>query len=631
MTPLVRKLIDILEEQELGTWSEYRVPGAWVDAATEVAFPSAASYHLHQLRRIDDIRRSARGSVQWKIQRAVAYNCLVRNATSYNHGPGVAGDGYRTTGTFLKLVSLLPYLRRMGVDTLILLPITEISEVGKKGTLGSPYAVKHPFRLDPLLAEPAVEMSVEDQARVLIELCHLIGMKVVLEVVLRTAGIDSDLAQHHPEWFYWIDTTLLTKPYSAPVFSDEQVKAARTLIESGTRTGLPAPNEDYQVLFDHMPMRVEKDELGWKGIGPRQKVLRIPPAFADWPPDDPQPPWSDVTYLRLHDHPSFRYMAYNTIRMFESELDQEAYRQTTLWNMLSGIIPHYVRMFGIDGAMIDMGHALPAELRKRIISQAREARANIILLEENFELNAQSAAEGYNAILGYLPFDGTSTDGIRAFVQRVAQADIPVRYMATPESHNTPRAASRLPARGGAAAGLFLSLLPWSLSVLHAGIELDEELPVNTGLGFTPEELENYSESELALFSDVPLPWLAGRGTAEWLANKRAELQRLSLFQYLDDTDLVVPVETGDEDVVAFMRIPKGFRRGVVVVLSTSGVSKTVQIQRQHLPGVNATAAMRGVLLLERELVVDLAGPDVRIIPVHGAFTSVAPTTTLAQ
>ena len=38
---------------------------------------------------------------------------------------------------------------------------------------------------------------------------------------------------------------------------------------------------------------------------------------------------------------------------------------------LSNIIPHYQQQYGIDGARIDMGHALPSELVNRIIANAR--------------------------------------------------------------------------------------------------------------------------------------------------------------------------------------------------------------------------------------------------------------------
>jgi hypothetical protein len=476
--------------------------------------------------------------------------------------------------------------------------------------------------LDPALAEPALDMRVEDQARFFIELCHLLGMKVVLESVLRTVSIDSDLVGQHPEWFYWVDNDAADRlgGFRAPTYTSTDIATATAMVESGDLRGLPVPREEYQALFDHMPMRVERDEMGWKGIGPRGKVLRVPGAFADWPPDDPQPAWTDVTYYKLHDHPMFRYMAYNTVRMFERDLDQASYRQTSLWNMISGIIPHYIRMFDIDGAMIDMGHALPPDLRRMIIEQCRRLKGDFLVLEENFALTAASRSAGYDAVMGYLPFDATNGQTLARFVERVASGDIPVRYFATPESHNTPRASARLPVHAGPSVWLFLSLLPHGLPFLHAGMELGEVRPVNTGLGFTEEEISATLETDLALFNDVPLPWESGLSTLERFLDRMRKVRSLDVLHRFRADDRVVSVETGDPEVVAYVRRPRGDRRGLLVCVNLSDVSRSVRLARTALDGAVSTAAMRGVLLQEHDLTIDIRRADVMVIPtVHGS------------
>ncbi|MCX6139720.1 MAG: alpha-amylase [Candidatus Kapabacteria bacterium] len=625
MTPLLRKLIDILEEQEQASWHEYSVPGLWVGDHTTVTFPSGASYILHQLRRIDALRRSRDVEDVWELHKASAYNAMVRHVTSYNHGVGTEQDGWRSTGTFIKLLGLLPYVRGLGIDTLVLLPITEIGVIGRKGELGSPYAIKHPFRLDQRLAEPCIDMSVEDQARVLIETCHLLGMKVVLETVLRTASIDSDLVSSHPEWFYWVDESGIGSidTFRPPTFSDAELKTIRSMVDKGIYIDLPVPSEPYQALFDHMPLRVEKDERGWKGIGARGRVLRIPGAFADWPPDDQQPAWSDVTYLRLHDHPSFRYMAYNTIRMFERDLDQPTYRQASLWNTISGIIPHYIRMFDIDGAMIDMGHALPEDLRARIVAESRSSKSNFILFEENFHLEEASLKTGYDAVIGYLPFDAFDPTKLASFVKRIANGSIPIRYFGTPESHNTPRVATRLPARAGSALWLFLRFLPKGFCFLHAGLELDEQQPVNTGLGFTDEEIAVSSPEKLALFSDVPLSWTLGRTTSEWLREKIMKFAVLHVVRDLHDDDHLYLVETDDHEVVAFVRVLRDGRRGLLVVVNITDTARTIRLPVNGIPGFVFASRIDGVTVRQGEIMIDLAGADVVVVPTLHRATSV--------
>ncbi|MCK7485269.1 MAG: hypothetical protein MZU97_06700 [Bacillus subtilis] len=58
-------------------------------------------------------------------------------------------DDLKETGTFVKMLALLPLLRKMGVDVVYMLPISRFSLKDKKGELGSPYGVASFFDLDP--------------------------------------------------------------------------------------------------------------------------------------------------------------------------------------------------------------------------------------------------------------------------------------------------------------------------------------------------------------------------------------------------------------------------------------------------------------------------------------------------
>ena len=86
---------------------------------------------------------------------------------------------------------------------------------------------------------------------------------------------------------------------------------------------------------------------------------RIASAFSDWPPDDRQPAWSDVTYLKMHTHEAFNYIAYNTIRMYDSALERSSHLQHQPLERDCRYHPELSGEYQIDGAMIDMGHALP--------------------------------------------------------------------------------------------------------------------------------------------------------------------------------------------------------------------------------------------------------------------------------
>ncbi|NQW30496.1 MAG: alpha-amylase [Ignavibacteria bacterium] len=620
MTHFVEQLRNSLVELSQQPWPEYTVPGVWVGLASPTTFPSAPAYFMHQLSVIDSLERGF-PRAEWKIEKACVYNAMVRHVTSYQHGAASAESGWKSTGTFIKMLALLPYLRRMGVDTISLLPITEVGVIGNKGTLGSPYAVRHPLHISEQLTEPNIPLSVDDQARAFIECCHALGIKVVLELVLRTASIDSELVAHHPEWFYWVDELIYQSDSmaSAPKYSATALTTMREKVEQGRLDDLPEPDQEYCDMFTPPPFRVEMDSKGWKGLGAKNNVMRIPGAFADWPADDVQPPWSDVTYLKLYDHPHYRYMAYNTIRMYERKLDVDEYRVEGLWNTIVNIIPYFVRQLNIDGAMIDMGHALPGELRKRLISTAKKSKPGFLLFEENFSLSTSSANSGYDAVIGYLPFDSSNAEALERFVQRVANSDIPIRYFATPESHNTPRIATSSSSLMGAAVWIFLRCLPKSLGFIHAGIELCETRPVNTGLGFTEEQNKKYSPQTLPLFSDVPLPWEHSNQQIHFAAQHK-KLSLLNVWKVLQDDDEIIPLPLS-KGTLGYIRFNKSKGRGLMCLLNTTEKNLTYSAQIPVQFTSLVFAADSGVTLNECTFSLNVEKESVLVVVVWGVQT----------
>lgn len=559
-----------LQELERRPWAAFDVPGVWVGQRTTARFPSPPSYHLNQLAEIERIANDE-GSGGGR-RRDVVYNALVRYVTTYEHGPRADEEGWSTDGTLLKMLSLLPYLHRLGVGTISLLPIFERGVIGRKGDLGSPYAVRHPLRLDHTLVEPALGMSADEVFKAFVAACHLLGIKVVLEFALRTASIDSDLVPHHPEWFYWVEeSVMLDGSFAKPLLSEEAIAKATTMVEEHDFKDLPPPDDEYRALFTSAPTRVRRDGHGWLGIRPNGDHVRVPGAFADWPPDDPQPAWTDVTYLRLHEHPDFRYMAYNTVRYFEQELDVQERRLQGLWNLIAGVIPHYVRLFDIDGAMIDMGHALPVDLQRRVIRDARSMKPSFTLWEENFHLRASSSTSGYDAVVGYLPFDAHDRAALRAFISRIRTGDVPVRYFATPETHNTPRAASR---SGGVAFAMgvwtFLRCLPMGVPYLHAGMEMGVEAPVNTGLGFSQDDLARWTVDRLPLFSRSALPWDDAGEHMQVFALLEQRVRSSSWHDALADDDIVDAITSADDEVVGYVRISRRRPIGIIVLFNMS-------------------------------------------------------------
>lgn len=102
---------------------------------------------------------------------------------------------YSQAGTFRAVQEDLDRIKDLGVDILWLMPIHPLGEINRKGTVGSPYAVKDYRAIDP------AHGTTED-LQALVDAAHKKGMKVIIDVVYNHTAPDSWLAKHHPEWFY---------------------------------------------------------------------------------------------------------------------------------------------------------------------------------------------------------------------------------------------------------------------------------------------------------------------------------------------------------------------------------------------------------------------------------------------
>jgi hypothetical protein len=450
------------------------------------------------------------------------YNCFPRLATAYDHDQDghvgfdekdttLSKNGVRETGTFLKTIALLHYIKSLGVNTLYCLPTTSIGKDGNRGDLGSPYAIKNPYKLDENLADPLIpNMGVEEQFKALVEACHILGIRVVLEFVLRTSSLDGEWIKEHPDWFYWIDRSRADE-YKTPVFPSHEL--AEILMLPKGRGWHYAPNYEYRSLFKKPPLPEQiRIEDGKYVATTEEGELIIPGAFADWPPDDIQPPWSDVTYYRMYNYSyeapynNYNYIAYNTIRYYDPELAKPDNANKPLWEQLSGVIPHYQKSFGIDGVMMDMGHAVPVPLMQEIISNARTIDIDFAFCEENFEIMNTSREAGYNAVLGFEWRVSAAKGGIKRVVQKAGEW-LPLPFFGTPETHNTPRAMQRGGMPHSQLCWVVNSFLPNCIPFIHNGFEICEDFPVNTGLNFFQYETDYYSNHRLPLFFKSALKW----------------------------------------------------------------------------------------------------------------------------
>jgi len=583
-TPTRTPALRALEEALLGAQrsrrpSRYRVPALWrsPDGRASDANVDPFAYYLEAVRAAMHSAPPAPAgsptSGEW-TRDAVIYNMFVRTTCAFDHdGNGkldlpVNADGFRETGTFLKAVAMLPYIKRLGANTVHLLPITSIGQDGNKGTLGSPYAIRNPYEVDEALAEPALGLGAKMEFRAFVEAAHGMGIRVVVEFVFRTAAKDADWVKEHPEWMYWIrESVQMRDPahpdesrYGSPIFTPLELEQIHSDVKAGRLGNLIPPHEVYRNFFTQppAPARVEKEGGRYVGRLADGTRLRIPGAFADWPPDDNQPPWGDVTYLRMYTHPAFNYIGYNTIRMYDTRLTGPEHVNRPLWEKIVGIVPYYQEEFAIDGVMIDMGHALPMQLKAEMVAAARKKNPDFAFWDENFAITRKSREEGYNAVFGYLWVDEHHPVKMGEFYARLAGEGFPIPFFATPENHNTPRAASRPGGVAYARWALVMNAFIPAVPFIHSGYELGETYPINTGLDFTVEQIRALPSERLPLFSEYAYNWLSAQEFTP-LVSRVLELRARYRALVVDPSPGTFRVlDAGNTAVLAYARVGEG-------------------------------------------------------------------------
>ncbi|MBM3163694.1 MAG: alpha-amylase [Chlorobi bacterium] len=498
----------------------YHVPQLWTTECTGTDSVQPGTYYAEIIEKMLEL--AARKPVNplkgenW-TRNAVVYNLFVRLTTAFDHNrDGSLGQeplacGFRETGTLLKAIALLPYIASLGANTVYLLPLTAIGTAHRKGNLGSPYAVKDPFEIDPMLDEPALRLSAAFLLKAFVEAAHLLGMKVVFEFVFRTAAIDSRWVTSHPSWFYWLSDSVSDNRYGPPVFETQTLNTIYEKVDKHDHHSLPAPSPEYTSMFVPVPETLRAEHGGIVGVQRDGGTCHVASAFSDWPPDDRQPPWTDVTYLKMHNHENFNYIAYNTIRMYDTALDDPETFNRDLWDTIESIIPWYQETYGIDGAMIDMGHALPSELKGRIVGSARKNRPDFAFWDENFDPTPAMRAEGFDAVFGSLPFVIHDTVFIRGLLNYLNRSGVALPFFGTGENHNTPRVCHRLPGmeagRNRSAFIFTLSAILPSIPFIHSGMEICEWHPVNLGLNFDEHDRTSFPAEKLPLFSAFGYDW----------------------------------------------------------------------------------------------------------------------------
>lgn len=98
-------------------------------------------------------------------------------------------------GTFNAVTKELDRIKALGTDIVWFMPFYPIGEKNKKGTVGSPYAIKDYRATDEA-------HGTMDDFKILVDEIHKRDMKAMIDIVLNHTSPDSVLTEEHPEWFF---------------------------------------------------------------------------------------------------------------------------------------------------------------------------------------------------------------------------------------------------------------------------------------------------------------------------------------------------------------------------------------------------------------------------------------------
>src|SRR5262249_44469867 len=87
-------------------------------------------------------------------------------------------------GNFNAITARLDELKDLGVTILWLMPIHPIGQEKKKGTIGSPYAVRDYYAINP-------DYGTADDLKRLVREAHARGLKVIIDIVANHTSWDS--------------------------------------------------------------------------------------------------------------------------------------------------------------------------------------------------------------------------------------------------------------------------------------------------------------------------------------------------------------------------------------------------------------------------------------------------------
>lgn len=169
-------------------------------------------------------------------------------------------------GTLAAAADQLERLADLGVRCVWLMPIHPIGEAGRKGRLGSPYAVRDYRAVNP-------ELGTLEDLRAFVERAHELGLAVILDWVANHTAHDHAWVEAHPDWYRkdragrpmpppWCDwDDVLDLDYASPELRSAMAAALRYWVEEVGLDGYRCDVAGFVPLDFWESVRAELEEV----------------------------------------------------------------------------------------------------------------------------------------------------------------------------------------------------------------------------------------------------------------------------------------------------------------------------------------------------------------------------------
>ncbi len=500
-------------------WNKYVGFGNYKRISENIIAVNTVKFYRFVIKRIKELK----DDISTDIKDSQIYCAMPRYTMAWD----IHNQGELSNGTLIRMLILLPMLKEMKINVLYLLPITEYSNRNKKGDMGSPFAIKDFYKLDPNLHDELVDdlenFTLNDEFHVLVEASHILGIRVVIDFIPRVTARDCNIIREHPDWFYWIkkdyEKDFVTPEIPGLDFFQECTEDNLQQVYSAESTKkhlkqfVLSPNQQDKEEWQRILNEVDTQGADLFELIEERMGITTSPAHSDWI-NDVQPIWTDITFWKLFldnnekaeqyvekDQPP--YVMFDTIKAnkFPAKIPNQG-----LWDLFTDVLEYYTKEFKLDGFRFDIGHTLPKELLDKLFDKVREYVDNPIFISEDlFNRNHESAmTTGYNIMLGssWKEVEDITKQSYEKFILELSEMKI--QAYACAETHDTPRIVSR---KGGVdlARGLAIvnDFLPNGVHFILSGYEVNEQQPMNCGLA----DNTGGAKIDKAFFNNIFIDW----------------------------------------------------------------------------------------------------------------------------